>query len=348
MLIFAGPAVSAEVETIGLQNKPLHVIAFGSCADQDHAQPIWKAVNAESADLFIFLGDNIYADTEDMDVMRSKYELLAANPGFAKLRNETPIIATWDDHDFGVNNGGAEYQMKEHSRDVMLDFWGEAEESPRRHQDDGIYASYQFGPEGQRIQIILLDLRWNRSPLHEVIYGALNPDRIMKDMGPFIPAQGPDEVLLGEAQWAWLEEQLNQPADIRIIGSSIQLVPEFSGWESWANFPDERRRLFSLLKKLGTNGVFVISGDTHWSEISRIDKVVDYSLWEITSSGLTEEWKKVSPNLHRVGDPYSEANYGLIEIDWELPDPQIMLSIKDVAGQTVMQQKIMLYELVKR
>ena len=163
--------------------------------------------------------------------------------------------------------------------------------------------------------------------------------------GPFAAIEDADAVLLGEPQWSWLEQQLSVPADIRIICSSIQLVPQFNGWEFWANFPDERKRLFSLLKRLGAKGVFIISGDTHWSELSRIDKVIDYSLWEMTSSGLTEEWKKVSPNIHRVGAAYSQVNYGLIEIDWDQPDPQITLSIKGVIGQTVIQQHIMLHEL---
>jgi alkaline phosphatase D len=61
-------------------------IAFGCCADQDKPQPVWDPVLARQNDLFIFLGDNIYADTRDMDLMRRKYAKLAAQPGFARLR----------------------------------------------------------------------------------------------------------------------------------------------------------------------------------------------------------------------------------------------------------------------
>jgi len=333
-------AMSALDSPIELRSTPLQVIAFGSCADQDHKQPIWSAINAESADLFIFLVFNIYGDTEDMEVLRSKYQKLADNPGFSELRKHTPTIAIWDDHDFGVNDGGADYPMKQQSREIMLDFWREPENSPRRQRNDGIYAAYQFGPIGQRVQIILLDLRWNRSPLQQVTLGAYNIGRIAKNMGPFKPIEDPAAVLLGEPQWSWLEEQLGEPADVRIIASSIQLLPEFTGWESWANFPHERKRLLAMLNKLGTTGVFFISGDTHWSELSRIDDATAYPLWEITSSGLTEEWKKVSPNKHRIGEPYAEANYGLIEIDWSQPAPAIVLSIKNVTGHTVMQQRI--------
>ena len=195
------------------------------------------------------------------------------------------------------------------------------------------------------MQVILLDLRWNRSPLEETEFGKKNIDRAAKNMGPYMPSEDPDAVLVGEAQWSWLEQQLREPADVRIIASSIQIIPEFSGWESWANFTNERNRLFSLLKNLGTNGVFFISGDMHWSELSRVDQAVDYPLWEITSSGLTRSKKTVSPNKHRVVEPYTKPNYGLIEIDWDNRDPHITLSIKDVAGQTVAQQEIRLREL---
>ena len=335
----------ATTEFALADEEALQTIAFGSCLDQDHPQPVWTAVNAESPDLFVFLGDNIYGDTEDMDVMRDKYRKLANNSGFAKLRASTPTIAIWDDHDFGQDDAGLEYPEKEASRQVMLDFWDEPADSERRTREDGIYTAYEYGPEGRRVQIILLDLRWNRTALHAVTLGKLNPVRIAKDMGPYIADEDPEAILLGEPQWSWLEEQLGKPADLRIIGSSIQLLPEFSGWESWANFPDERRRLFSLLRKLDSKGVIIISGDTHWSELSQVDDATIYSLWEITSSGLTKEWKKVSPNVHRVGEAYPEANYGLIEIDWESRSPSIAFSIKDVAGNTVMSQQLALSEL---
>lgn len=339
-LLVANVAGYALADTL-----PLQSIAFGSCVHEEHEQPIWAAINAESPDLFIFLGDNIYGDTEDMDVMRSKYQKLASNTGFATLRANTPIIAIWDDHDYGADNAGIEYPMKEESRQVMLDFWDEPADSARRSREDGIYTEYQYGPEGQRVQIILLDLRWNRTALKKVSFGHANPNRIAKDMGPYVANDDADAVMMGESQWAWLEDQLNKPADLRIIGSGIQLLPEFTGWESWANFPHERERLFSLLRKTGSKGVFIISGDTHWSELSRVDVATDYPLWEITSSGLTEEWKKVSPNKHRVGRSYSKANYGLIEIDWDAITPTVSFSIKDVSGKTRIQQLLNLSDL---
>src|SRR5262249_9540800 len=110
---------------------PLSRIVFGSCAHQDKPQPIWKPILEARPELFLFLGDNIYADTEDMEVMRKKYDKLANLPGFKKLRETCPVLATWDDHDFGVNDGGADYARRRESQQLFLDFFNVPRESPR-------------------------------------------------------------------------------------------------------------------------------------------------------------------------------------------------------------------------
>ena len=84
------------------------------------------------------LGDNIYADTLDMDVMRAKYAKLAAMPGFQLLRKTCPILATWDDHDLGANDAGGDYPKKDESQKIFLDFFGDPDDSPRRHRP-GVY-----------------------------------------------------------------------------------------------------------------------------------------------------------------------------------------------------------------
>ena len=142
--------------------RPLRRIAFGSCASQDRPQPIWDAVAATRPELLLMLGDNIYADTEDMDVMRAKYARLAAVPGFKALRASVPILATWDDHDLGVDDGGSDYPKKVESQKVFLDFFGDPEDSPRRRRP-GVYDARVFGPEGKRLQVIMLDTRYFRS-----------------------------------------------------------------------------------------------------------------------------------------------------------------------------------------
>lgn len=316
-------------------------IAFGSCVHQDRPQPIWEAVNAADPDVFVFLGDNIYGDSADPAVLQSKYDQLGAVPGFQQLRQQSDVLAIWDDHDYGLNDGGVEFDAKEASRQVMLDFWQEPAGSARRIRSDGIYTSRVFGEEGRQVQLILLDLRWNRTPLQDVGDPDKRAARLAQDMGPYEASLAEGATMLGETQWQWLQQELQVEADLRIIGSSIQLLADFTGWESWANFPADRQRFFNLLQAALVVPTVIISGDTHWSEFSRIDSAgLPFPLVEMTSSGLTEEWHAISPNRHRVGDAFAEANFGLLDINWAVEPPEVSVQIRDVQGQPLINQTV--------
>ncbi|PKG96887.1 alkaline phosphatase D family protein [Paraglaciecola sp. MB-3u-78] len=311
-------------------------ILFGSCLHQDKPQPIWAAMNQEQGDLFVLLGDNVYGDTEDMAQLKAKYAKQWSNSGMQTMLANTPTIGIWDDHDFGENDAGAEYPQKVASRQIMLDYFNVPKDSPRRIRADGIYTSHILNQGNTKVQIILPDLRWNRSPLESVGRLKYMLSKAPNDLGPYIPSQDKSTTMLGETQWQWLEQQLQQPADVRVLATSIQFLSEFTGWESWANLPHERQRFLDLLDKYQIDNLVIVSGDTHWSELSQITRNNGQSLWEMTTSGLTEEWKNVSPNQHRVGESYAKANYGVIELSAK----QLTMSVKDVSGSTVMSHKI--------
>lgn len=317
-------------------------ILFGSCGHQDKAMPILDSIIRENGNLFVFLGDNIYGDTTNMEKLAAKYQKLGNKPRFQTLRNQTDVIAIWDDHDFGENDAGKEYPQKEASRQIMLDFWQEPKNSARRSRPDGIYTSYLYGSGNQTVQVILPDLRWNRDQLESVSLLDNMTKRRPKKMGPYIPSQKDNSSMLGEKQWQWLESELKKPATIKIIASSLQLLPAFTGWESWANFPHDRNRLLTFIRDHKINGVMIISGDTHWGELSKYEHNMDYPLWEVTSSGLTEEWKAVSPNKHRIGDYTHSVNYGFLNIDWPKADPELIFGLKNEIGEIVMQQTLTL------
>ncbi|WP_293747847.1 alkaline phosphatase D family protein [uncultured Paraglaciecola sp.] len=313
-------------------------ILFGSCLHQDEPQPIWQAMNQEQADFFVLLGDNIYGDTENMTELKAKYAKQWATSGMQTMLANTTTIGMWDDHDYGENDAGAEYPQKEASRQIMLDYFKEPKNSARRTRPDGIYTSHILTQANTKVQILLPDLRWNRGPLESVGRLKYMLSKAPNNLGPYLPSKDKSTTLLGETQWQWLEQQLQQPADIRIFASSIQFLPEFSGWESWANLPHERQRFLALLDKYKIDNLIIVSGDTHWSELSQITRKNGQALWEMTTSGLTEEWKSVSPNDHRVGQSYSKANYGVIE----LTGKNISMTIKDVAGNKIMTKTLSL------
>lgn len=321
----------------------LTTIAFGSCANQSQPQPIWAAVNATHPDLFLFLGDNIYADTEDMGVMQARYDQLAAQPGYQQLRRQTPIIATWDDHDYGRNDAGAEYGPKVAAKQLFLDFFGEPADSERRQRLGGIYTAYSYGPPGQRVQVILLDTRWDRSPLRRVNEAEALARRLT-NRGPYLPNPDPEAQLLGEEQWRWLESQLREPADLRLIATSIPLLRAGTGWETWINFPLEEQRLIDLITTTRANGVIFLTGDTHHAQFSLRTAGVPYPFWEANSSGLTENVTAVPPDASLVGEVYLDDNYGLLTVDWAA-DPTIAMTIHDVENTVVLQQQVRLSEL---
>ncbi|MCB0064958.1 MAG: alkaline phosphatase family protein [Caldilineaceae bacterium] len=324
--------------------QPLTVIAFGSCANQSKPQPIWDAINANRPDLFIFLGDNIYGDTEDMELLRARYAQLGRQPGYQRLLTRTPVIATWDDHDYGANDAGAGYPQKQASKQIFLDFFGEPAASERRQRDGGIYTAYHYGPVGQRVQVILLDTRWARTPLVRVSdadYAERRRDRI----GPYTATTAPDARMLSEAQWRWLADQLRQPADLRLIATSIPFLQQGTGWENWSNFPAEQARLVALLAESTAAGVIFLTGDTHRAQFSKRSDIGLYPLWEVNSSGLTENVDWPAPDQSRLGGTYIEDNFGQIRIDWTENDPEITMEIRAVDNDLVLQNTIRLSEL---
>lgn len=332
----------SEAETLEtLETLETTNILFGSCSHQDKPMPIFNAILAEPKDAFVFLGDNIYGDTENMEELSQKYSQLGANPLVRKLRETTPTYAIWDDHDYGANDAGKDYPQKEASKKLLLDFWEVPKDSPRRTREDGLYGSYVVGEGAHRIRIILPDLRYQRDDLSSVGYFNYFTDRRPKNMGPYSKSLGS---MLGEQQWAWLASELQKPEAIKIIASSLPVLSDFTGWEAWGNFND-KQRLFNLIKKHRVNGVMLISGDTHWGEISKLEAGLDYPLWDITSSGLTEEWKQVSPNDNRVSEATTKVNYGFISVNWANEDPSIHFGLKDIEGKLVVSKNINLSDI---
>lgn len=309
----------------------LQTIALGSCNRQDEPQPMWANVLQQDPDLWIWLGDNIYGDTEDMSVMAAKYRQQKFSEEYIALRDSVPVIGIWDDHDYGVNDGGKEYPQRDSSKSLMLDFLDVPADAPVR-QRPGAYQAYTFGPEGQRTKIILLDTRYFRDGLER------SPEKGRR----YLPNEDGD--ILGEAQWIWLEEQLtNSEAQVHIIVSSIQLLSAEHGYEKWANFPTARQRFFALLQKTKPAKTVLLSGDRHISELSRMElEGLGYPLYELTSSGMTHTWSSVGeePNQYRVSDLIAKLAYGLIRIDWSTEEPTLTLEVNGLEGANYLTREL--------
>lgn len=301
---------------VSAQSGKSMTVAFGSCNRQNLPQPLWDVIALNQPDLWIWLGDNIYGDTHDMNILKEKYQMQKNNEKYKLFASKVPVIGTWDDHDFGKNDAGKHYPHKKESQQLALDFLNVPKESPVREQK-GIYSSNSYMVGKKHVKVILLDCRYHR-------------DTLMKDSSKqYLPNLEGD--ILGEEQWEWLEKQLKTNADAYIIGSGIQILAEEHPYEKWANFPAARKRLMDLLVSTKVKGVILLSGDRHIGEFSKVQVPgLGFPLYDITSSGLTHSATNNTGenNQHRVGPLVNQKHYGLMEFEEEGEKLNITVSLK--------------------
>lgn len=343
--IRAFPMPSAPLD----ESKTLTRIVFASCAQQNEDQSIWDQIASENPDLTLYIGDNVYGDVRSEDPalpeLKAAYMRLAQSEPFARVRAAAPMLTMWDDHDYGMNDAGGEYEHKEASEALFEYVWAIREDDPRRSRP-GVYGSWIVGEDGKRVQIIMLDTRFFRSELKPTDeYGAPGKER-------YVPDSDPSKTMLGDAQWAWLADELQKPADLRLLVSSVQVISEGHGWEAWKMLPAERARLYKLITETDANGVIMLTGDRHSAALYRKEGVNDYPLFEATSSSLNlplRAWLdpnrpfEQEPGPNRLGDMVIDANYGLVEIDWETG--AVAVSIRGENGETVLAETLSLSSL---
>ncbi len=286
------------------------VIAFGSCNNQTLANPLWKAIEKNKPNVWIWGGDVIYTDTNDMAFMAENYRKQKNYGEYAAFTKKVEMLGTWDDHDYGLNDGGVEYPKKEEAQQLFLDFLDVAKNDVRRKQE-GVYFAKDYSLKNNTIKIILLDTRYFRT--------ALTADNdTEKRFKPNVYGEG---TMLGETQWEWLKNELqNSEAAYNIIVSSIQFLSGEHGFETWANMPHEVDKLANLIKSSGAKNAIILSGDRHISEISK--KEIDglnYPIIDFTSSGLTHSYSdfKGEPNKYRLGNVVSKKSFGVLNFDFK-------------------------------
>lgn len=314
-------------------------VAFGSCNDQRQSQAFWQAILDAAPQLLVLMGDNVYGDVSSaaMTELKEAYARLAAEPAFQTVRARIPILATWDDHDYGQNDAGGDFPYRREAQALFHTFWQVPPASPRG-QRDGLYDAVSFGPAGQRVQILLLDTRSFRSPLRPTdARGEPGKER-------YLPDPDPEKTLLGAAQWAWLEEQLRKPADVRLLISSIQVLANVHGWERWGNLPHERDRLFRLLGETCANGLIILSGDRHLGAMYRRSAGVPYALTEITSSSFNRPFSSAREHDPEQLQPIvTVANFGMVRIDW--PARRVTLELRGDNGALLQAESLGLASL---
>jgi alkaline phosphatase D len=304
------------------------VISFGSCNNQRIKNNIWSSILANDPDLFIWGGDIVYSDTQDMERMRKAYSDAKEDTGYTDFVAKVEVTGTWDDHDYGRNDGGSEWMYKDSVQQILLDFLDVDRNDPRRSRK-GVYHVKKLKATEKEIKIITLDTRYFRSPL--------TPDPSGEKR--YVPNSYGEGTLLGQTQWQWLEEQLtDSSADFHLIVSSIQFLSGEHGFESWSNMPHEVDRMIELLQSKKPKGVMFLSGDRHIAEISsRNVDGLGYPLIDFTASGMTHSYStfKGEPNRYRLSEVVSDKNFGLLEFN--MVENQVTMEIRSVENQLLAQ-----------
>ena len=287
-------------------------IGLGSCLDQDYPQPIWQSIKKEDLNYFIFLGDNVYGDTRYGSLRKMKSAYDKQKKVLPDFLNDISIFSIWDDHDFGINDGGADYRFKRRAQELYLDFWEITKDDDRSNRE-GIYFSKNEIFFGKKFKFIFLDTRFFRS-------------KLKGKKSNYIENIEPDATILGNAQWTWLENELKSDFDFLFIFSSIQIIAKDHRFEKWSNFPNERAKLFELLEQFNDKTI-LFSGDRHRAGIYRKNGII-----EVTSSSMNKPGSSFSEtDSYLIGKTYPQENYGVLEI----LENTIHIKIKDIKGNTL-------------
>ncbi|MGF1554743.1 alkaline phosphatase D family protein [Paucihalobacter sp.] len=300
------------------------VIAFGSCNNQKLENNLWPAVLINNPNVWVWGGDNIYSDTYDMEKMAMDYKTLKEHKDYVNVVNSAVILGTWDDHDYGLNDGGEDYEMRKESQRLFLDFFDVPKEDPRRARE-GIYHAELFETVNGSVKVIVLDTRYFRTALTK----SETKNR------RYQPNPYGEGTVLGEEQWKWLEYELkNSEANFNVIVTSIQLLSGEHGFETWANFPHEQDKLYYLIKSSKAKGIMVLSGDRHISEFSKKEiKGLKYPLIDFTSSGLTHVYSSYSgePNQYRIGNVINQKSFGVLRFNFKAK--RVIMSMHDESNK---------------
>ena len=285
-------------------------IGLGSCIHQDEPQPIWNSIKKDNLDGFIFLGDNVYGDSASLKLNKMARAYTKQKDNFPNWLMEKEILAIWDDHDYGKNDGGSEYKLKKEAQQLFLKFWNIPPDDIR-HSREGIYFDTIKKVGNLKIHFIGLDTRYFRSELKV-------SKSIYKDNTDI------KATVLGKSQWEWLTNVLEKDSDLVVMLTSIQLLATEHRFEKWSNFSLERKKLIDLIESLNKQ-VMVISGDRHRGGIYKYNNI-----YELTSSSMNRPVKGFETDNLLIGKTHYEENYGIITINTETSI--IKLDLKNKEG----------------
>ena len=298
-------------------------LGFGSCLFQGDSMQILGIVKKQKPRLFVFLGDNVYGNFSSKRwplwraYKRQKMNLEAVGWNVPSLR-------IWDDGDLGSNDGGSDFKHLQHSRSLFLEQWGIDESDPRYGQDS-LYLEKRISANGLDIQILILDVRSQKSPWKN------NP--VNNQLKRYLPDRSEVKTMLGVEQWNWLENKVVEKVDLRVFVSSIQVLATGHNWECWNMFPQERSKLLKLIDSYTAKHTLIVSGDRHRAAFYGLKMPVSGKYFlEVTTSGLNRQAEeRDEPGELRLSPLYCKENFALLEVHRK----SFEISLRDIWGADI-------------
>ena len=350
------PSKSKGSDSIDPRTIPLEKVMFASCFHQDKETNIFTPMLKYKPDLFLWTGDSVYYHARPFNysfAMATREEMLHdLEKTYSKqkdrknyremVRSAKLVDGTWDDHDYGQNDGGKYVAYRAARQDLFLDFLDVPKNSVRRKRE-GVYSTFAWGPPKQRVRVIILDTRYHRDShfvpsiggFEWLPFGAGLACMSRLVAATFKFGQDYSGDILGEDQWRWLDQTLNSSsrvddAQVTLVLSSVQVFSSNPVFEGWSHFPRARAKLLKLLSLYRPKGLLFLSGDVHFGEMIGFSNSTEGGVMEVTSSGLTHSctdpiYGFACPYLlksfasHRASQDsyYTGKNYGTLSIDWE-------------------------------
>lgn len=313
---------------------PTFKIMFGSCLfinDKPFDRPgagyggdyeILKPMTEEKSDIMIWLGDNMYtreADWYSKTGFIYRYTHTRSLPEMQQMLSQSINLATWDDHDFGPNNSNRSFRDKDIALSVFSAFW--ANPGFGHDGERGVFTNYVYGD----VEFFLLDNRYHRSPNH---------------------VKGIEETWLGEKQKQWFKEAIaSSKASFKIVCLGGQFLTSSEKGETYINLAkEERQEILDHIDANKVKGVVFLTGDRHFTELSKITTANGIDIWDYTSSPITSGAYAngcQENNSNRVeGTCFADRNYGIIEVKGNKSNRQLVLKCFDKSGEEIWQKII--------
>lgn len=328
------PALLLLISISSLASQNYARFGVGSCFSHYKNDLILKTMHKESFDRVLFLGDIPYSNYkkygQSFKSLNSAYDEISNEPSFKNILDSTPVDAIWDDHDYGIHDGGKRNEFKKEAQSAYLDLYRVPKNDKRRSRE-GVYFSRKMNLGNKSAKFIYLDTRYFRDDLLPGVGG-------LKRYRPDF--QHKDKTMLGSDQWAWLEKELSEEVDFLVLSSSIQVMATNHSFEKWHNLPYERERLLNLVNQSKAKKKLILSGDRHFSAIYKWASCdTCQPIWEATVSGLN---KTLSSNIKLHMDPLQifkgirVGNY--LSLGLNKKKNQVVLDFKDTQGKSIYRQ----------